>query len=158
MHFYHIPQYTNQNKDSHISVLNDLSWGMGQGYCEIFTMRTFGFQKLIFERQSFIAARSESPMIDDSFHLERPAQTCPDLPGCAGFPGLPGLNGEMGQSGYPGRTGVPGLPGQSGYHCSLTTRRGEPVRIYDMNDDTIAWKRFPHHRRFVRAIHRWLYS
>ena len=37
----HIPQYTIQNRNVHISVLNDASWDMGQvhcGICEIWSM------------------------------------------------------------------------------------------------------------------------
>ena len=39
MHFYHIPSYTIQNRNVHISVLNGVLWDMRRGHCGICEIR-----------------------------------------------------------------------------------------------------------------------
>ena len=44
MHLSHIPQYTIQNRNVHISVLNGVLWDVGQVPNEICVLKSKGFQ------------------------------------------------------------------------------------------------------------------
>ena len=44
MHLFHIPQYTIQNRNVHISVLNGALWDMGQVHCGICKLGQWSFQ------------------------------------------------------------------------------------------------------------------